>query len=452
MTTGLLGWYSEQAESFQARAALVSNGEPITYARLQESILSESTRLRRSGIGPGTCIVLDRCANSEAWVVGLLAGLAMGASPILVDVDWPVSRKRDLTRTLRPVAALAGTSDLRSEAVPEATNVGESRAADPPGVWLFTSGTTGLPKPHFRSLPQLETMVARIRGRLPAEATAGIPVGLCLVPLHHGYGLMNALLLVHALGGTVVLDERFLPRRAVGRIRLHGVKLLFGTPAHFRILARPALWRGCSGTELVWCVNSSGKLDSKVARRFADLSGCPVREQYGTTETGPLCVDADLPPAGLEGCVGRPLDGVRFDVRDASGGSLPLGRSGHLAVRFADGSVPKLRAAGDGFFFTGDIGALDADGRVFVQRRADASSAVGARRVPSDLIAEVLRSHPAVTSVRIESSPNASASERARVFVSTRDPIDQGELRSHCRRYLTTAEMRFDLKCQTPSL
>jgi acyl-coenzyme A synthetase/AMP-(fatty) acid ligase len=103
---------------------------------------------------------------------------------------------------------------------------------------------------------------------------------------------------------------------------------------------------------------------------------------------------------------------------------------------------------GDGFYFTGDIGALDEEGRVLLHRRVAGATDAAGRRLPSDLIIQVLGSHPAVESVRIE--VHSTTFRRGRVYVSTCDAVDQSELRSYCRRYLTPAEMRFDLQCQTP--
>jgi long-chain acyl-CoA synthetase len=266
---------------------------------------------------------------------------------ILPDPAWPEATR---SACLAPLFQAGGDSPEQSEA----------------GVWLFTSGTTGIPKARHRTVAELGEMVDRVLSRMPRPLREGRPVSLCIVPLYHGYGLVNALLLILAVGGTVALEDGFRPRRAARLIREQGVEVLYGTRALYRLLADHALWGDGERLRLRWCVSSTGWLEQEVARKFADHAGCPVRQQYGTTETGPLCLDSEPIPSGLEYCVGLPLPGVVIGVRDEEGRVLPPGESGRLVVRFATGWAPTLEREGEGFFRLEDRGMLDDEGRVFV--------------------------------------------------------------------------------------
>jgi long-chain acyl-CoA synthetase len=250
-------------------------------------------------------VILDE-APGETWLVRLLAGLAGGAEVVLPDTDW--------------------SGPERARAFARLPDAGAG-----PGVWLYTSGTTAEPRPFFRSTAELATMVERIRETVPADLAAARPAGRCLAPLDHGFGLMNGLFLVHALGGTVVSSDA-------------PAQLLFGWPVHFRALLDEGIGRR---TELRWCVSAAYGLDRETAAAFRARTGCPLRQLYGTTELGPLCVDTDEDPEPP--CVGRPLRGVEIEVDD-------------------DGALT-ARVGGDRHA-TGDLGRLDDLGRVYVLGRA----------------------------------------------------------------------------------
>lgn len=340
-------WYFHWAEREPLRPALITERGSIPYADLGERIRDRARRFDSMGVGPGTRVVWDaRCAGEE-WVVGLIAGLAVGAGMVLPDPAWPETTR---SACLAPLLPAGGEDPDRGEA----------------GVWLFTSGTTGIPKARHRTVAQLGEMADRVLSKIPRPLREGHPVSLCIVPLYHGYGLVNVLLLIHALGGTVVLENNFRPRRAAQLIGEYGVEVLFGTRALYLLLANPALWQAGEGSSLLWCVNSTGWIEQEVARRFAECTGCSVRQQYGTTETGPLCLDSEPSPSGLEYCVGLPLPGVVIGVRDEDGRVLPPGHSGRLVVRFDNGWAPPLERADEGFFRLEDTGMLDDQGRVFV--------------------------------------------------------------------------------------
>jgi len=398
-TEGILFGHTDRVVPDPGFPALAEENRVVSYGELAERI--------DGGGGADRRLVLDGPADSR-WAIALLSGLAGGAEVVLPDPDWTEAVRRETLAALAPPTGLAG-------------------------VRLFTSGTTGRPRSCFRSVDRLATMVGRVRARLPRGLGSGRPTVLSLAPLEHGYGLMNGLLLPLAIGGTAVLPPHADPARALverevrmlyawpGLLRdlartSHGLarfspdlaaqdlrrtrcadpqgspcapdgalsddastrtlrpgcecRSSAATPAHVPCSAcRCARLHEKSGRArggvprlpaLRWCVSSSFGLDPETAAAFAARTGCPVRQQYGTTELGPLCVDDEEPPRPQPGCVGRPLPGVEVEARDGDGRRLAPGGRGELFVR--------VEPARD-WWPTGDRGACDAEGRVFVLGR-----------------------------------------------------------------------------------
>ncbi len=359
----LLGWYSRWAAEGPSAPALVRHGSTFTYGELWERITEMAAALDGAGLVPGARIVLELRPGEPEWVVALLGVMKAGGQVVVPDPYWGPTELASTTAVLSPDGAVAPGPRVRRLA--GAGRSGEY-GADGAGIWLFTSGTTAEPKPRFRSSPALARMLDRLHARLPERISLGRPSSVCIVPLYHGFGLLNALLLIHSIGGTVHLaqdDDLSLDSMVPEEDR---VPVIYGWPMHFRALARPGTSHRPAATPLEWCVSSSSRLDPGVARAFADVAGCPVRQQYGTTETGPLCLDTDDRPQPR--CMGAALDGVEVQIIGEDGAPVPTGAEGRIAVKLQDAEL-SLEVDGNGFFHPGDLGWQDGDGRVFLSRR-----------------------------------------------------------------------------------
>lgn len=359
-------WYTHWATHQPNDRALVTPSATLSYESLFDRVTDASSRFKLAGIGPGARIILDTAPMSEDWVIGLLSALHRGAQVIMPDTAWLREERKVCLASLRPshILGIANELDpLERETESEATN-------EAPGVWLFTSGTTGSPQPHFRSVALLASMVYRVRERLPEDVIETRPASLALAPLYHGYGLVNTLLLTHALGGSVVLDDGHDAHKIAGSLLRHNIQVLFGWPSHFKLLAKDSVSNALKAAPLRWAVSSSSKLDPVVASRFSDASECPLRQQYGTTETGPLCLDDEMATAGDTRCIGRPLSGIEIQVLGSQDEILPKGEEGMLAVRFSEGVPRPPQLANGEFWRVGDLGKIDSQGRVFLLGRA----------------------------------------------------------------------------------
>lgn len=357
----ILSQYSRWASSGPA-PALMEGGLSLSYDALMDRVDQLAHRLKNGGCSSGSRLVLAGSPGRSEWVIRLLAGMAAGAAVILLDPHVSGPERRASLSALEPDFELGTSSRL------ERIGHRNCAATEGAGIWLFTSGTTSSPRPHFRSEAALARQAERVSRRLPGRLSETRPATLSVTPLCHGYGLLNALLMIHSVGGLVILAENAPKREIVRLIHDQAIRILYAWPAHFKQLGRRQLWPAAAENQLRWCVSSSMQLEPDVALRFEDCSGSPIRQQYGTTESGPLCVDSGEPPVGVQ-CVGLPFDGIEVRILDLGGRPLPKGREGRVVVRLTDAADPEwLRR---GWYSPGDIGTLDEVGRLHIHHRIE---------------------------------------------------------------------------------
>ena len=237
---------------------------------------------------------------------------------------------------------------------------------------LYTSGTTGRSKGAMLTSDNLWSNTATLHafwGFRPDD------VLIHALPLYHTHGLFVALNLMLLNGGRMILLPKFEPERV---IRLMSrATLLMGVPTFYtRLLASPALTReAAAGMRLF--VSGSAPLLASTHQEFEARTGQRILERYGMTETG---MNASNPLVGERraGTVGKALPGVELRVCGADGREVPAGEVGVLEVRgpnvFAgywrlpEKTAEEMRP--DGFFVTGDMARIEADGYVTIVGRA----------------------------------------------------------------------------------
>jgi malonyl-CoA/methylmalonyl-CoA synthetase len=236
---------------------------------------------------------------------------------------------------------------------------------------LYTSGTTGRPKgamlTHGNLAANVEALAALWRMRRNDAL-------LHALPLFHAHGLFVALHCALFAGARLLLLPRFAAEPVAAL--LSRATVYMGVPTHYlRLLALPAFGReSCAGMRLF--VSGSAPLLAATHREFTARTGHEILERYGMTEA--LMITSNPYDARIPGSVGFALPGVELRVVDASGRALPAGEIGVLEIRgpsvFAGywGMPEKTREEihPDGFFVSGDLACIAADGRVTLVGRA----------------------------------------------------------------------------------
>jgi long-chain acyl-CoA synthetase len=324
--------------------------------------------------------------DNDAASVALLFALSCGAAPIvLLPPDLAQWRGAlGLPRATRLVATAGQRTDVWSDAlgpavilpVPaddEKAATGEMSFMRAPGLVLFTSGSTGAPRPVYRGM----AAVVRVARALVAAVGLGGARGIIgVLPLARAYGLNHGLMAAAVTGAPLALLDRF-DHGALLRLFATGAYDYWsGTPMMADVLGRCAI----TGEPIAPRLSViGGRLSPEVARRFQERFGVPLRQIYGTTETGSIAVDGGPVDSVRSESAGRLLPGVEVRIGDDPRAPLPPGAVGRIWVSAPSflmdgyGVPPDLDPpdTADGWWGTRDVGALEGEDRLVLAGRLD---------------------------------------------------------------------------------
>jgi fatty-acyl-CoA synthase len=401
------------------------------------------------------------CLTNGPEVVLLQLGVAL-AGMVLVPVN-PQSRPAELAHALRLTGAVrlyrrGAGPEVDVEVVeldgrPEVLLDGGEGAARLPVVdpdalaqIQFTSGTTGLPKGvriHHRGMVQTSFAFAERLG-LPEG-------GVWVDPMPQFHTAGNVLGTLGALwqrAGHVVLP--FTPAAAVRAVAERGATVLSAAPTLLHLmLAEPGF--DAAGRDRLRVVFTGGStltptVVEEVERRF----GAALAVTFGMTETcGSALLTAPLtdPVAVRRTTVGRPLAGTGVRVVDPEGAVAPRGATGELLLRgdrltrgyHGDPAATAAAIDPDGWLHTGDLAAMDPDGRLRIVGRLKDMIKTGGENVSPEEVEDVIAAHAAVVRAAVVGAPDPRWGELVVGFVVAVPGavVDPDELTAHCRERLS---------------
>lgn len=443
------------------RTAVVDGGRVLRFAELRAEAAVLADALHRLGLPPNSRIAV-LLPNSAESVAAFFAVAVSGHSYLPLNVALKPNELRALFARgdVRAVLCLRGAKPdcpdgVAVLAVDELLPVGQ--AASPEGVLeqrlhacgpdrefvcLSTSGSSGEPRLVARSAAAVEANTRHV-----AEALQVTPEDrfLAVVPFWHANGFSNCLLTPLSRGASVVTLSRFLPRQVLETVAAEQVTVVIASPFVFRAFAQVLAAAGelLAGLGGVRSWISSGAALPEELERALRGHGIPVRQLYGSSETGTLCLSDPgcAGPGDTEpGCVGRPLPGVELRLVDARGTPAQPGEAGEVQVRspalfdgyVADASSRPSRTP-DGYYAMGDIGRWNAAGELVLLGRSDAMINVSGVKVDPREVQAVLESMPAVEEALVHGRADATGLQQIRALVVARSELSSEEVLAYCR-------------------
>ncbi|HEY1933531.1 MAG TPA: class I adenylate-forming enzyme family protein [Acetobacteraceae bacterium] len=424
-----------------AVAVIRADGSAISYAELDRAIDRMAIHASALGLRAGDIAGLTIAGPDES--LGLI--LALGLARIGV-ASAPPSLPREYLRLCFQAAAPGQPVEpgrVRFDAtwLPRGSPGSDDRAVamhpDPAAVCtvVATSGTTGEPK----YVPLSHAVLTRrtyggMRGLAQVRATRIIAVGLG--------GALGFACILRTLwtGGTLVLTN---PRAAPAAIRRHGVSSIVASPATLREML-DALPADAAPFPMLGAIEVAGSALPTKLQRLAAGRLCPnIVSYFGSSEAGGIA-SAPVPRlASRPGAVGYAWPGVEIQAVDGFGNALPPGETGLLRVR-GDGAAegylgdPAASAAHfrDGWFWSGDLGAVWPDGMVTLTGRASDLIDAGGFKVSPRVIEDALLALPLVTDAAAFGVPDGTGIEQIWAAIVARTRIDDTVLNAFCRRAL----------------
>ncbi|MGO4835953.1 AMP-binding protein, partial [Rhizobiaceae sp. 2RAB30] len=272
-------------------------------------------------------------------------------------------------------------------------------------------------------------------------------VYVCPLPLYHIYALtVNALMGMQQGAHNVLIPN---PRDIPGMVKelaKHRFHLIPGVNTLFNALASNPDFVKLDFSQLRIANGGAMAVQEAVAKKWLEVTGCPIVEGYGLSETssGIACNPTDND--AFTGTIGLPLPNVEIRLLDDDGNDVPHGAPGEISIK-----GPQVMAGywqrpdetekvmtPDGLFKSGDVGTMDDRGYVkIVDRKKDMILVSGFNVYPNE-IEDVIASHPGVQECAVVGVPDKNSGEAVMVFVVKRDPaLTKEALQEYCAKNLT---------------
>ena len=454
--TNLAELVTAAAERGPGHTALLdaASGAALTWLDVEAITHGQAAALTAAGVRAGDRVAV-RMPTGIPYCLAVFAVLRAGGIVVPLSVDQPAASVAatlaDCGAKLLVGAAVEGV-DVRTVELP--AEPGQPVAAVGGGediaVLCYTSGTSGASRGVLLSHRALLANLTQCAALRPAPVTAADRM-LIALPLTHAYGLGPGLLQVAAAGATAVLLNSFGLEPALDAIERYRVTTMVGVPPMYSALLSAPEQRLHQALATVRLFTSgAAPLPAGLLTRMRQVTGLPVYEGYGLTETGPVVTSTLVSGEAKPGSVGRPLPGVEIRLVDSDGDPLPgpdesedadvlhdeTGGAGLVSVRGANlfsGYWPDGAHGpnAEGWFRTGDIGYLDADGDLHLVDRAGDLIIVNGFNVYPHEVEQVIAGLDGVTEAAVVGVPDERTGEAVKA-VLVADGLTEAEVIEHC--------------------
>jgi long-chain acyl-CoA synthetase len=418
----------------------------LSYAALAAAAERSAAGFTAAGVGPRDVVPII-ARNQAGWVTAMLGLIRAGALPAAVNWRLAAPEVTALLRLARPAAVVAdaGCAALARQAVagldrpvpvldlagPAAAGLAVGGTQTPPerpvarlrpsepAILVHTSGTTGRPKLVPLTHQQLITAVVFMKLEVP-EADPGAR-HLSALPLFHVAGLANLSYTLFTGGHLHVLGG-FDPAGFVDELVSRRIQLTQLVPTLIHAVTQEVSSRAeppdLSG--LIEVVYGASPIRPDLLERAVAVLGCRFRQNYASSETGPLPITS-LPPEdhdparGRLGTAGRPSLG--WEVRLGERGEIQVRGAAPLPGYWNDPEATARSLTADGFYRTGDVGTIGADGYLTIVDRLSDLVITGGENVYPAEVEAVLARHPAVADVAVIGIPDERWGETVHAVV-----------------------------------
>jgi long-chain acyl-CoA synthetase len=311
----------------------------------------------------------------------------------------------------------------------------------------YTGGTTGLSKGamllHRNILANLAQAHAWIKPALGTEPQLVVTA----LPLYHIFALTANCFTFFKIGAgnLLITNPRDIPA-FVAELAKYPFTVITGVNTLFNAMLHNDAFCALDFSSLKVTLGGGMAVQRAVAEKWKLVTGKPLIEAYGLTETSPAATINPLDIAAYTGAIGVPISSTEVAIRNDAGVDVPLGERGELCIRGPqvmkgyynrpDETAKVIMP--DGFLLTGDIAVMDQAGFVrIVDRKKDMILVSGFNVYPNE-VEDVVALHPGVLEVAAVGVPHDKSGEAVKIFVVRKDPALTAEaLIAHCREHLT---------------
>jgi len=472
---------SRASSASQSAAILALAQSPLSYQQLLEQSITVISQLRAVGIGRNDRVAIALPNGPEAAVAFLTIAAGTTCAPLnpayraseyefylkdlsvkaLIIQPGIAEPAREVAQALKiPIIELNPMPDanagafhlsghaLLQNALPNQTTVGPEPIdfAEPEDIALIlhTSGTTSRPKMVPLTHENLLTSATNVKKSL--ILTEGDRC-LNVMPLFHIHGLVGALLASLSAGGSIVCTPGFYGPKFFEWMQHTGPTWYSAVPTmHQQILSRAGDHESLISQGLIRLIRaSSAPLPPQIMAELEQVFNAPVIESYGMTEAAHQMASNPLPPQQRKpGSVGKAA-GPAVQIMDEQGTLLPVGEVGEVVIQgdnvtqgYENNREANASAFTNGWFRTGDLGFLDAEGYLFLKGRIKEIINRGGEKISPREVDEVLLAHQAISQVVTFAVPHTLLGEdvAAAVVLKAGETVDERSLKAFAAEQL----------------
>lgn len=464
----IIDLFLQHAQRSPDKTAIEFGDQSLSYRDVAQRTATLCATLRDMGVTRGDRILIA-LENGIEFSLSMLAAAELGAMIAPLSTSTPgdaLARALSITGACFAIATRPVCSRLGElgEHAPDVLLVGKpleghrhfpesasgncgyvlgSAKVDASSAYLLTmtSGSTGDPKPI--TLTQEGKIRRSVDGARDLYNLSDTDVVITATPMYHSLGFRLALLPL-LIGATAVILHNFTPNGWIDTVQRHAVSFAIMVSSHLELLCRELSERPRAMPSLRTIVSSSALLRPETKRACLALFACEFHECYGASEVG---IATNLAPTDCREnlhSVGKALDYVELRIVNDRNEPCPAGTVGEITCRTTtlfSGYYQQAEATRcsirDGFFHTGDMGSLDADGYLTLAGRKKDIIIVGGTNVYPEDIETVLKSAPGVRECAVIGVPDAHFGEATlALIVAESDHVDARKLRLYCAERL----------------
>lgn len=496
--------FDESCKRYASSTAYISMGQSLSYAQLHEAARRFAAWLQEQGATRGTRVAL-MMPNILQYPVALFGTLLAGCTVVNCN---PLYTARELEHQLKDAQAefvvvvenFAHTLEAARPALPDLKHVvvttlgdmlsavkglllnlivrhvkkmvpawslpGHIRFADimkrttpndfrpvsldhsDMAFLQYTGGTTGVAKGAVLSHGNLVANLCQAYAWVKPYAKGNNnDFVITALPLYHIFALTANCLTFLRLGATnlLILNPRDIPG-FIKELRKYPFTAFTGVNTLFNALMNNADFKSVSFEHLKLTLGGGMAVQRPVAERWKQVTGRPLTQAYGLTETSPAVTINPLDLTEFNGSIGLPVPSTEISIRDDQGKELAVNETGELCVKgpqvmrqyWHNEAETQKAFEPDGFLRTGDMGYINEDGYIFlVDRKKELIIVSGFNVYPSE-IEEVVASHPGVSEVAAIGAENGASGEVVKIVVVRKDTsLTEKALIDFCRNELT---------------
>lgn len=424
----------------------VVNVNPLYTPRELEHQLNDA--------GVDTIVILENFANVLQQVIARTAvkhvvltriGDLLGAPKSWL-VNFAVKHVKKMVPAWKlPVTPVLFNDALKAGAAQPLTPV--SIGHDDVAFLQYTGGTTGVAKGAMLLHRNIVANMLQAGGWVKPAVREGQEVIVTALPLYHIFSLTANLMVFTEIGALNILITN--PRDIPGfikEIKQYPVTAMTGVNTLFNALLNHPDFASVNFSTWRLALGGGMAVQKAVADKWKAVTGVPLIEAYGLTETSPAACMNPLDLTEYNGTIGVPIPSTDIQIRDSQGHEVAYGESGELCIRGPQVMKGYWRRPDEtakvideqGFLATGDMAMMTPDGFVkLVDRKKDMILVSGFNVYPNE-VEDVVASHPGVLEVACVGVADEKSGELVKVFVVRKDPaLTEKDILAHCKANLT---------------